>query len=276
MRVFLHRDDSAKSIILPQREATVRTDVATRDVARVLAEQEDRGVGLLGRLAEAAQGHARGLVVADLLVHHAGLLSVAEARLEGVDTNAVVLPLTGKTLDHVAHSTLRGVVEHLGERVVQTLLVVNVGAHRRRHNDRALLEAGLDPVLRNRLGSVEDTENVHVEHLVEIIRSELRGGLDHRDTGVRSKGGDLTELLLSLLNDLLNLVGITDIALVCLNLDAILLGDLSGVLLRVRVRVVEDRNVGTGVGSSLADTETTALLVAEDKVFEHTCRGYHR
>ena len=111
---------------------------------------------------------------------------------------------------------------------------------------------------------------------MEVIRSELRGRLDHRDTGVRSKGGDLAELLLSLLNDLLNLVGIADVALVRLDLDAILLGDLSGVLLRVRVRVVEDGNVGTGVGSSLADTETTALLVAENKVFKHTCRGCHR
>ena len=251
--------------------------MATRDVAGILAEQEDSRVGLLGRLAEAAQGHARGLVVADLLVHNAGLLGVAEAGLKGVDTDTVLSPLGSKTLDHVGHSTLRGVVEHLGERVIQTLLVVNGGAHRRRHDDRALLVASLNPVLRNRLGSVEDTKNVHVEHLMEVIRSELRSGLRNRDTSVRNKGGDFAELLSSLLNDLLNLVGIADIALVRLNLDAELLSDLLSVLLRIGVRAVEDGNVRTGAGSSLADAETTALLVFRNNcVSQLTCHGYHR
>ena len=243
--------------------------MATRDVAGILAEQEDSRVGLLGRLAEAAQGHARGLVVADLLVHAAGHLSVAVARLDGVDTDTVFSPLGSKTLDHVGHSTLRGVVEHLGERVVQALLVVDVGAHGRRHDDRALLKASLDPVLRNSLRGVEHTKDVHVEHLVEVIRSELRSGLHNRDTSVRRKGGDLAKLGLSLLDSLLHLVGIADIALVRLNLDAELLSDLLSVLLRIGVRAVEDGNVRTGAGSSLADAETTVWLIPWNKGFEN-------
>lgn len=276
MRVILYMTETIIArCLLPQGEATVGADVAARDVARVLAEQEDSGVGLLGGLAEAAKGNARRLVVADLLVHDTGLLGVAETGLESVDTNAVLSPLSSKTLDHVGHSTLRRVVEHLSERVVQALLVVDVGAHRRGHDNRALLEAGLDPVLRNRLRGVEHTEDVHVEHLVEVLGGELRSGLHNRNTGVGSEGGDLAELGFSLLNGLLNLLSIADVALVCLDLNAELLGDLLGVLLRIRVRAVKDGNVGAGAGSSLADAETTALLVSWNYVLRHTCHGCH-
>ena len=112
---------------------------------------------------------------------------------------------------------------------------------------------------------------------MEVIRSELRSGLHNRDTSVRNKGGDFAELLSSLLNDLLNLVGIADIALVRLNLDAELFSDLLSVLLRIGVRAVEDGNVRTGAGSSLADAETTALLVFRNNcVSQLTCHGYHR
>ena len=104
---------------------------------------------------------------------------------------------------------------------------------------------------------------------MEVIRSELRSGLRNRDTSVRNKGGDFAELLSSLLNDLLNLVGIADIALVRLNLDAELFSDLLSVLLRIRVRVVKDCNVRTGAGSSLADAETTVWLIPWNKGFEN-------
>lgn len=46
--------------------------------------------------------------------------------LESVDTDAVLSKLGGKTLDHVGGSSLAGVVEDLRQRVVQSLLVVEL------------------------------------------------------------------------------------------------------------------------------------------------------
>ena len=111
------------------------------------------------------------------------------------------------------------------------------------------------------------------------IGAVILGGEEKVKAGasVRRKGGDLAKLGLSLLDSLLHLVGIADIALVRLNLDAELLSDLLSVLLRIRVRVVKDCNVRTGAGSSLADAETTALLVFRNNcVSQLTCHGYHR
>lgn len=243
--------------------------MTTGHVAGVLAEHEHSRRSLLVGLAEATHGDAGGLVVANLLVHNAGLLGVAETRLQSVDANAVLSPLGGETLDHVGDSALRRVVEHLGQRVIQALLVVDLGAHRRSDDNRAVLKAGLNPVLSHRLGSVEHTKDVDVEDLVEVIRSELSGRLHHRNTGVRSETGHLAQLLLSLLHSLLDLLSIAHIALVGLDLNTELLGHLSGVLLSVRVRVVEDGHIGASLRSRLADAKTTKCVNANQRLYVH-------
>ena len=208
------------------------------------------------RLREPAHGDAASLEVPDTLVHTAGLLSVAESRLENVDTDTVLGPLGSKTLAEVGNSTLGRVVEDLSQRLVEALLVVDLRRHGRGDDDGTLLEARLDPKLSDSLGRVEDTENVGVVDVSEVIGGELDGGLNDGNTGVGEETSDLSEIILGLLDGLLDELGITNIALVGLALDAKLLGDLVGGLLSLGVGSVEDGDVGTSVGDSLAHSET--------------------
>ena len=99
--------------------------MATSHVACVLTEQEHTRRTLLMGLAETAHWHARSLVVSDRLVHHTSLLRVAEARLKSIHANLVLGKFSRKTLNHVRSSALRGVVEHLCERIIRALLVVD-------------------------------------------------------------------------------------------------------------------------------------------------------
>lgn len=45
-----------------------------------------------------------------------------------------------------------------------------------------LLSAG--PKSRSCLGSVEDSENVHIEHFFKVVARQLESGFDDGDTGI--------------------------------------------------------------------------------------------
>lgn len=241
---------------LPDGETTVGANNATSQVRSLVRKQENGGVSLLVRLREAAHGDTGSLEVADLGVHSTGLLSVAETGLENVDTDTVLGPLGSETLAKVGGSTLGRVVEDLGQRLVKTLLVVNLGRHGRGDDDGTLLEARLDPELSDSLGRVEDTEDVGVVNVTEVIGGEFDSGLDDGNTGVGEETSNLSEFVLSLLERLLDELGITDIALISPALNTELLGNLGGSLLSLGMGSVEDGDVGTGVGNSLGHGET--------------------
>ncbi len=114
-------------------------------------------------------------------------------------------------------------------------------------------------MLSDSLGRVEDTENVGVVDVTEVVGGEFDGGLDDGNTGVGKETSDGAKLLVGLLDGLLDEIGISDIALVGLDLDAKLLGNLLGSFLCLGVRAVEDGDVGTSVGDSLAHGETCDL-----------------
>ncbi|KAI3478815.1 hypothetical protein L1887_59219 [Cichorium endivia] len=241
---------------LPDGEAAVGTDDRAGHVGSLVGKQQHGGLALLVGLREPAEGDAGGLEVADLGVHARGLLRVAEARLENVDADAVLRPLGGEALAQVGDGTLGRVVEDLGERIIEALLVVDLGRHGRGDDDGALLEARLDPELRGGLGRVEDAEDVGVVDVAEVLRGELHGGLDHRDTGVGKQTRDLAEVVLRLLHGLLDQLGVADVALVRLDLGAVLLGHLLGRLLRLGMRAVEDGHVGARSSHGFAHGET--------------------
>lgn len=77
------------------------------------------------------------------------------------------------------------------------------------------------------MSSVEDTEDVDVKDLLEVVGGEFESGLDDRDTRVGSDGVDGTEVLLDLGEGRLDLVRVSDVALVGLNLAVVLLGEVS-------------------------------------------------
>lgn len=115
------------------------------------------------------------------------------------------------------------------------------------------------------LGDVEGTEDVGVEDLVEVLGRQLQGGLDDRDAGVGHDGRDgRSEVGLDLLKRLLDEGVIADVALVRLDLDVELLGDVGGRLLRLGVRVVEDGDVGTGSGGRLGHGQADTTVAASD------------
>lgn len=237
---------------------------AMRCLPGVLAEEEDSGVCLFLGLGEAAEGNAASLEVADALVHTRCLFGVAESRFEDIYADTVGCPLGSECAGHVGDGTLGRVVEDLGKRLVHADLVVQFGRHRRGDDDGTLLVPALDPECSDGLAAVEDTENVGLVDVVEVVCSQFQSGLDDRDTGVGEQASDLTELLLCFLGGLLDELGVADVTLVGLDLDAILLCDVGGGLLGLGVGAVEDGNVGTGVGGSLGHGETDTTVTTGD------------
>jgi len=87
----------------------------------------------------------------------------------------------------------------------------------------------------------------------EVLLLHVQSVLDDRDTGVGNETGDGAHLLVDLGKGLLDDVGVSDITLPGLALDAVLLGEVGSDLLSVLGRVVDDGNVGVGLGEGLGD-----------------------
>ena len=99
----------------------------------------------------------------------------------------------------------------------------------------------------------------------KVLLLHLQGVLDDRDTGVGHQASDGAERLVNLLEDLLDELWVSDVALPRLDLDAVLLGDLGRDLLGVLGRVVDDGDVGRGLGEGLGDgTADTSVTAGDD------------
>ena len=98
--------------------------------------------------------------------------------------------------------------------------------HGRNYDDRTSL-LPLDPEVGGGLSSVENSEDVDVEHLLEVFRSEFESGLDDRDTRVCGDGVNGSQVLFDLGESRLDLVRVSNVALVGLNLSVVLLGEVS-------------------------------------------------
>lgn len=165
----------------------------------------------------------------------ARLVSLDETGVEVVDTDSVRSPLGGEATREVRDGTLRTVVEDLSDGGVDD----SVG-HGRNDDDRTGLLA-LDPEVGGGLSSVEDSENVDVEDLLEVFRSEFESGFDDRDTRVGSDGVDFSEVLFDLSEGRLDLVRVSDVALVSLDGLVVLLGEVGSDFLGVLQKNDESR-----------------------------------
>lgn len=147
------------------------------------------------------------------------MVSLDETGVQVVDADSVRGPLGGEAAREVRDGTLGAVVEDLGDGRVDDRV-----RHGRDDDDRTLLLA-LDPEVGGGLGRVEDAEDVDVEDLLEVVGGELERGLDDRDARVGGDGVDLAEVLLDLGKGRLDLVRVSDVALVRLDRLVVLLGE---------------------------------------------------
>lgn len=205
---------------------------------------------------------------------HSRLVGRDVTGAEGVDSDAVVGPLDGELLDDRRGGGLGRVVEDLVDALVDDLRRLRVSLrsimgrrmthHGRGEDDGALLVSGLDPQVGDGLGTGKLAPDVDVVDEREVLLLHLKRILDDRDTGVGDEAGDLAELVVDLLEGALDELGIADIALPGLDLDAVLLGDLRGDLGGVLGRVVDDGDVGAGLGERLGDGSTDTSVTARD------------
>jgi hypothetical protein len=161
-----------------------------------------RPIQQITHLSEATKRNLARLEVADLLVHVGCLVCVDVSGRKGVDPDFVRDPLRCQTLGQVGDGSFGGVVEDLGERGAVVGLVDDLRAHRRVDDDGSW-EALFDPdsakfsaliYVDRRKGSlchgacgVEDTVDVDVVNVVEVILVEVDSGLDHRNTCILSR-----------------------------------------------------------------------------------------
>lgn len=152
-----------------------------------------------------------------------GETSVNVSRGDGVDTGEIA-PLVGERLGHVDAAGLGDVVRGLllGE-------VGNVAGHGRRDDQRA--GAALLEVRTHGLGAVEGAVQVDVDDVVPGLDGAVQDTRVSGGTGVGDEGIDLTELLDDIGDELGAVLVLVDLALVGLDLDSVLFGELLCVLL---------------------------------------------
>ena len=90
----------------------------------------------------------------------------------------------------------------------------------------------------------------------ELIEDMLREHLEAEADVLCDKGVNLAIVGQDLVDKGHNVVVVADIALVGLDLDAVLLGNVLGCLVSLGVRVEEDGYIGTSAGNGLGDGET--------------------
>ena len=179
----------------------------------------------------------------DVLGNEVGQTSVNVSRGDGVDTGKVP-PLVGERLGEVNAASLSNVVGGLllGE-------VGNVAGHGGGDDERASL--ALAEVETDGTGAVEGTGQVGLDDLVPLLNGSVEDTVVGSLSGVGDEDIDLAEVLDDVLDELLALSVLVDLALVGLDLDAVLLAHLLCVLLgTLGARVVGDGEVGTVLSAS--------------------------
>lgn len=178
-----------------------------------------------------------------LLGDEVGQTSVNVTGGDGVDTGKVP-PLVGKRASHVNAASLCDVVRGLllGE-------VGDVARHGGSEDERARL--ALAEVQTNGTGAVEAAGQVGLDDLVPLLDSGIKDTVVGSLSSVGDEDIDLAKVLDNILDELLDVGVVVDLALVCLDLDAVLLTELLCVLLGTRrARVVCDGEVGTKLSAT--------------------------
>lgn len=161
--------------------------------------------------------------VLDIFWHEIGETGVDVARRDGVDTGKVP-PLVGQRPGQVDATSLGDVVGGLLLREVG-----NVTGHGGGDDKRSRL--AFAEVETDSSGAVEGSSEIGLDDLVPL----LDGGIEDTVIGSLSSVGDhdidLAEVGHDVLDELLARGVVADLALVGLDLDAVLLGDLLGILL---------------------------------------------
>lgn len=242
----------------PNQISSVDVVRGTGSVGRILREEEDSGSSLFVNLGETTKRYFLALVLTQVGVHVVRLIRLDESRVQIVDSNSVRCPFGGEATRQVRDGTFRRVVEDLSDGRVDD----GVG-HGRDYYDRTLLLA-FDPEVGSGLSSVEHTENVDVEHLLEVVGGEFESGFDDRDTRVGSNGVNRSEVLFDLSESRLDLVRVSDVALVSLDSLVVLLGEVGSDFLGVLGRVVDHGDGSVGIEESFRDTETETTVTTSN------------
>lgn len=161
----------------------------------------------------------------------------------GVDTSKVT-PLVGKRLGHVNASSLCNIVAGL-------LLweVGDVSGHGGGDDEGS--SSSLLEVSSHSLCTVEGSVQVGLDDLIPGLDGALEDATVGGTTSVGDETVNLSELSNHVLDKLLDALVVSDITLVCLDLDTVGLGELLGVLLSAGgTRCICDGEVGSHLGAA--------------------------
>lgn len=237
---------------LPAAVTTVNEEIRSSGVGGgVRCKVDVSTLQLLGETVTAHWDHAVPQLL-NVLGDEVGKTSVNVSWRDGVDTGKVA-PLIGERLGHVDAARLGDVVRGL-------LLweVGNVSGHGRGDDQRS--SATLLEVSTNSLGAVEGTVQVNVDDVVPGLDGAVKDTRVGSSTSVGDEGINLAELLDHVGDELCAVLVLVDLALVGLDLDSVLLGQLLCVLLTtLGAGGVGDGDVGTHLGAATGGLDTHSL-----------------
>jgi hypothetical protein len=119
--------------------------------------------------------------------------------------------------------------------------------------------ATLLEVIANSSCAVEDTSQVSVDDLLPVLNGAVKDTVVGSAASVGDHDIDLAEVCDNVLDQLSDIVVVTNVALVGLALDTVLLGDLFGILLTtLRTGSVGDGDVGTKLGAATSGFSANA------------------
>lgn len=237
---------------LPDAVTAVNDQIVTSHVGAGVRNQVNVGTLKLLSLTVAAHGNHRVPQILDLLIDEVGETSVDVSGGDAVNTSKVA-PLVGERASHVDAASLGDVVRCLFLREVGD--VAGHGGGDDEGAGTALLE-----VVTHSLSAVESTVQVGLDNLLPVTDGAIQDTAVGSTTSVGDEGVDLAEVLNDGLDETLDALPVTNIALVGLNCDTILLGQLLGVpLTTLGAGGVGDSEVGTHLGAATGsfDTHTT-------------------
>ena len=209
----------------------------------------DIGTLELGGLSVTAHGDHGVPQLLDVLGNEVGQTSVDVSRGDGVDTGEIP-PLVCERAGQVDAACLSNVVGGLllGE-------VGDVAGHGGSDDERSSL--ALTEVKTNSTCAVEGTGQVSLDDLVPLLNGSVEDTVVGSLSSVGDEDIDLAEVLDDVLDELLALSVLVDLALVGLDLDAVLLAQLLSVLLgTLGTRVVGDGEVSAVLSATAGSLDT--------------------
>ncbi len=263
----------AAPLFLPSSVPAIDDDVGTGGVGARVAGEVDEGALQLGGLGVTAHGDHAVPELLDVLGHEVGQAGVNVAGGNGVDAGEVP-PFVGETACQVDAAGFGDVVGclfickcsvsgmFLPEGVWETRrreggktthlflrVVGNVSRHAGRDDEAARL--AFTEVQANRSRAMIDTGQVGLDDLFPLAHRGVEDAGVGGAAGIGDEDVDLAEVGDDVLDQLLDLGVAADVALVGLGLDAVLFGQLFGVLLAsLTAGRVGDGDVGAHFGAA--------------------------